>query len=347
MSGEGGGSGSKDNDGSLRDELTGHLSVLMLSVLGLGMYSGVYSVSMSLGAYRNVVPILEMWMAFSQLGCSLSCLAIQVVVAGMLGVQGGVRGLPNTQVAIFLGIACAVTCIASECLSGNSFECQIYFPASVFPPISAVCGIVWSWLMYFAALGVAGGAAGFSIGLQGAGGIYAACVMAMLPPGVLYSLVTLCGETSVWKSACSGLFFGFVLLLIWWVNTDINTGGLGLCGYTLVCIGGLASLVCVYVGIYIFEKAVDQRVRLSGVGVQLVGVVLAIVTGTLFVPNGSSSLSYKLTTALLAFLTMVHNWRLATTAEANGVDAPLALPASVTSANNGRSMAQAAKGKSN
>jgi hypothetical protein len=101
------------------------------------------------------------------------------------------------------------------------------------------------------------------------------------------------------------------------------------------------------VGIYIFEKAVDQRVRLSGVGVQLVGVVLAIVTGTLFVPHGSSSLSYKLTTALLAFLTMVHNWRLATTAEANGVDAPLALPASVTSANNGRSMAQAAKGKSN
>ena len=159
----------------------------------------------------------------------------------MLGVSGGVKGLPNTQVAIFLGLACSMTCIASDCLNGSSFDCQIYYPASIYPPISAVCGIVWSWLMYFAALGVAGGANGFSIGLHKSGGIYAACVMGMLPPNVLASLIDLCGDNSVWKGACSG--------------------SLGLCGYMMVNIGGLLGLGCVYFGIYIFEKAPSQKVK--------------------------------------------------------------------------------------
>ena len=159
----------------------------------------------------------------------------------MLGVSGGVKGLPNTQVAIFLGLACSMTCIASDCLNGSSFDCQVYYPASIYPPISAVCGIVWSWLMYFAALGVAGGANGFSIGLHKSGGIYAACVMGMLPPNVLASLIDLCGDNSVWKGACSG--------------------SLGLCGYMLVNIGGLLGLGCVYFGIYIFEKAPSQKVK--------------------------------------------------------------------------------------
>ena len=73
---------SAQENSHLREELTGHLSVLMMSILGLGLYSTVYSITMSLGAYQGVVPILELWMTLSQLGCSLSCLAIQIVVAG-------------------------------------------------------------------------------------------------------------------------------------------------------------------------------------------------------------------------------------------------------------------------
>jgi len=190
--------------------------------------------------------------------------------------------------------------------------------------------------MYFAALGVAGGANGFSIGLHKSGGIYAACVMGMLPPNVLASLIDLCGDNSVWKGACSG--------------------SLGLCGYMLVNIGGLFGLGCVYFGIYIFEKAPSQKFKwgkpslhmhkrkpnlkpvytnkfdsfciswhfggAGGIALQVAGVAIAIITVTLFIPFGAASLSYRLTAALLAFLTMVHTWRFS---PADAVDAAVAL----------------------
>ena len=68
--------------------------------------------------------------------------------------------------------------------------------------------------------------------------------------------------------------------------------------------------------------------RAGGIALQVVGVAITIITVTLFIPFGAASLSYRLTAALLAFLTMVHTWRFSPDAADAAVT--LSLPAGST-----------------
>ena len=124
----------------LREELTAHVSVTFMSLIGLAVYSGSYSVTMAMGVSAQASPVLEMWVVFSHLASSLACLALQVLTAGVLSCDGAVPhvgtsqvsaafakatpigssdaplrccGPLHKQVSVFLGIACAATCASA------------------------------------------------------------------------------------------------------------------------------------------------------------------------------------------------------------------------------------------
>ena len=84
------------------------------------------------------------------------------------------------NVSVFLGIACAVTCASADVVGGNTQLGKLYFPAAVSPATSAVCAIVWVWVMYLASLGAIFPVRGFSLGLAGGGGITSSTVFLRL-----------------------------------------------------------------------------------------------------------------------------------------------------------------------
>ena len=97
----------------LREELTAHVSVAFMSLIGLAVYSGSYSVTMAMGVSAQASPVLEMWVVFSHLASSLACLVLQVLTAGILNCDGAVPHVGTSQVSVFLGIACAATCASA------------------------------------------------------------------------------------------------------------------------------------------------------------------------------------------------------------------------------------------
>ena len=101
----------------LREELAAHVSVAFMSLIGLAVYSGSYSVTMAMGVSAQASPVLEMWVVFSHLASSLACLVLQVLTAGILNCDGCVPHVGTSQVSIFLGIACAATCASAGCCS--------------------------------------------------------------------------------------------------------------------------------------------------------------------------------------------------------------------------------------
>ena len=83
----------------LREELTAHVSVAFMSLIGLAVYSGSYSVTMAMGVSAQASPVLEMWVVFSHLASSLACLVLQVLTAGILNCDGGVPHVGTSQVS--------------------------------------------------------------------------------------------------------------------------------------------------------------------------------------------------------------------------------------------------------
>ena len=99
-----------------------------------------------------------------------------MLILGVFGRPAGIPGLGGANVSVFLGIACAVTCAGASVIGGDVVQARLFFPAAVSPQTSAVCAIVWVWVMYLASLGAVFPVRGFSLGLADGGGITACTV---------------------------------------------------------------------------------------------------------------------------------------------------------------------------
>ena len=256
----------------LKEELTAHVSVAFMSLIGMAIYSSSYSATMAMGISTRTVPVLEMWIVFSHLACSISCIAIQITLVGIFNASGGVPRLGESQVSIFLGIACAATCASADCLSGTAVSCTSYFPAAANTSVSSVCCIIWVWIMYLTSLGTVFPVQSFSLGITNAGGVTASTVMAILPPLVSSRLVSTCGSTMCAQD----------------------------CGLAGVIVAGTFAMLLAHVGASIEE----EKARASTV-LKWCGVVVACLNGGVILPYPLASSSYRLTSSILALLTCI------------------------------------------
>ena len=269
--------------GQLRAELVGHVSVLLMSLLGVAMYSATYSITMAVGVSSKKVPVLEFWVVFTALTCNVVCVCMQFIAAGVFKVQGGLPGVPEAQVAVFLGLACACTVLSSQCVSGDTTTCLMFFPSAVFPNASAVGIMVWTWIIYLASLGCLRASVGaLSLGIEGTGGVVAACVMLLLPATTASAMATTCGQHALPKDVCVGL------------GDD--------CGSVLV-----SSMVWLSLGVVVVAGGLRkwQPLELFGLCLQgLVAALLLMVT-MLVVPGSVASIVYRLTAFMLCMCTFI------------------------------------------
>lgn len=270
---------------SLRTELIGHVSVLLMSLLGIAMYSATYSVSMAVGASSKRIPVLEYWVSFSHLTCTVLCIIIQFIVGGIMRIETGLLGIAEAQVAVFLGIACACTVLSTECIAGDANVCAIYFPSAVYAPAAGVGLIVWSWIIYLSSLGCLRSSIGaFSLGTDGIGGVVVSCVMVMLPSQPLAAIVSICGRRGLPAGVCSGI--------------DDS------CGSVLISV-----LTWLSVGIIVIAGSLRKWRSLVVVGllVQLVGSLLLIFTCALVLDASVASLAYRMTSMCFALYTCLES----------------------------------------
>lgn len=269
----------------LRTELIGHVSVLLLGLLGIAMYSATYSVSMAVRLSSKSVPLLEFWAVFSQMGCTVVCIGLQFVVGGLLRVESGLHSVAEAQVAVFLGIACSCTILSADCMAGETDRCSLFFPSAVYAPAAGMGLIVWSWTLYLASLGCLRSNIGtFSLGIQGIGGVVIAGTMMFLPSRAAAGVVSICGRQSLPAGLCSGL------------GDD--------CGSSL-----LSALTWLSVGIVVVAGSLRTwpRVAIVGICAQLVGSVLMVFTCVLLLDAGVASLAYRLTAMGFAMCTSLES----------------------------------------
>ena len=181
---------------AIRDELAGHSTLAVMALLGMALYATTYSLIYSMTSY-SAVAFLEMWMCFTHLFSALVCCVGQWLVVSLWQLQQPVPHVARTQVALFLGIACAVSVLGSSCMQSdrNGAECAIYFGAAAIPRLAAAGAIAWAWIMYAASLGCQSWNSLVSLGLSGRDPIIAAAAMAMVPLSAHLKLLTTCGGT--------------------------------------------------------------------------------------------------------------------------------------------------------
>ena len=268
---------------SLRTELVGHVSVLLMSLLGIAIYSATYSVFMSVGLSAKVVPLLEFWVIFTQLGCTLVCILTQFIVAGVFKINTGVAGISVVQVALFLGLACACTVLSSQCLAGDRASCRLFFPAAAYAQAAAVGIIVWSWTMYMASLGCLRVNVGsISLGIDGAGGITAACVMLLFPARTESAVISICGRTALPERMCIGL--------------GNNCGSVSISIMVWLCMA--VTVTSVYL-----RKC--ETLQVYGVCIQFVCSIVLCLSAVFLVDSSVVSLNYRLVASGLAFCSLL------------------------------------------
>ena len=193
---------------SARDELVGHATLAVLSLLGMGLYSGTYALvyaSSSSGAEKTGVAVatLEFWMASVHLLSAVGCCACQALAMSMLQLTTAVPHVAEAQTTLFLGVAAAVTTLSLGCVGGESgVECAVYYGAAAVPRLASVGAVVWSLLLYASSLGCQAwwgggggeGGGGLSLGLRGGAGITATAVMGTVPWVIQGALVRTCGD---------------------------------------------------------------------------------------------------------------------------------------------------------
>ena len=182
---------------SLRDELVGHGTLLILALLGLAIYSTTYGLVYSMSS-TTVVAVIEMYMIYAHLAVAGACGALQLVVPVLLHQTTPVPHLAATQSALFLGVALSVTLLASACMgSATGHECALYFGAAVLPRLAAAGAATWAWIVYLASLGC-------QAQIEGLGGLTAAAAMSWVPWLVASTAAATCGDP--WRVlVCGGV----------------------------------------------------------------------------------------------------------------------------------------------
>jgi hypothetical protein len=182
----------------LREELVGHCTLAVMSLVGLAIYSGTYSmIYASIGVQEPVVALLEMWMTNVHVFSACGCCVLQAMFAGVFKRQKeALPHLGEMQTALFLGVACSVTILGNYCMQNG--DCAGYYGAAGFPRAAAAGSVVWAWIMFVSSLGCQTWNQGVSLGFNSKEGVLATGVMVLLPLLVNEKLKQTCG----WTDAC-------------------------------------------------------------------------------------------------------------------------------------------------
>lgn len=165
-------------DAVRREDMAAHVSLGVMALLGLALYSTTYSLLYALTPGTPTPAVLEMWMVCTHLvmagaGCALR---------GAMG-----DGVAEAQSGVFLGVALTVTLFAASCGAGDAKDCAAFFGAAALPRFAAVGAAAWAWIMYVGALGC-------QKTLDDAHPLTAAGVLAIAPWLARGMLVETCGD---------------------------------------------------------------------------------------------------------------------------------------------------------
>ena len=162
-----------------REDMAAHVSLGVMALLGLALYSTTYSLLYGLMPNTTPTPaILEMWMVTTHLVVSGGGCALRSFFGD---------GVAEAQSGVFLGVALTVTLLSVSCCGGSATDCAAFFGAAALPRFAAVGAAAWAWIMYAGALGC-------QTRLDDAHPLTAAFVLAMAPWLARSMLVDTCGD---------------------------------------------------------------------------------------------------------------------------------------------------------
>ena len=221
-------------EGSVRDELVGHATLVLLALLGMALYATTYSLLFSLTpSAKGAVALVEMWLVTTHLASACACCAAQTVLVAVLQLAHPVPHIAEAQSALFLGLALAVTLCATACVgAGGDDACALYFGAAVLPRFAAVGAATWAWIVYLASLGCQ--TRTLALGADPT----AAAVLVWVPWLAASTVVDVCGDG--WRVLLCG---GVRILAGGGVTADCGNLALGLWTMTLATLAA-AGLSC-------------------------------------------------------------------------------------------------------
>jgi hypothetical protein len=153
-----------------------------MALIGMAIYSATYAV-MYAATSNAAVPVLEMWMVTTHLACAILSLLFCIVM-------DNASENNNMASSIFLGVACSVTILGSDCINATQASEGLYFGAAATPKLAAAGAIAWAWIMYVSSF--------HSIPDT----FVSALVMCMVPLAVEAKIITTCGDK--WHALLQG-----------------------------------------------------------------------------------------------------------------------------------------------
>jgi len=251
----------------LKEELVGHCTLSVLSLIGFAIYSLTYSLVYATKEGMAVVACLEMWMVTSHLVISLLSTGIQGMGVAVLRIREPLPHVASAQTSLFLGIATTTTIIGILCLNEPKKYAAAFFGAAAFPQLSAVGTFAWAWVMYVSSLGAqtwSGG--GFTMGLTDYGCLCASTTIMLTPLSIISKLRVTCDpirENRVLRSLCKNdkvilcggswlalalLFGGLVVYALgFFLQASIKNPMFVLMGMIIRIFGILLVLICSFV----------------------------------------------------------------------------------------------------
>lgn len=270
----------------LKEEMIGHTTMCVLSLLGVSLYSLSYSLVYSGSASSPVVAVLEMWMVTTHLVISLCSLGIQGLAVTLMKIQEPLPFVANAQSSIFLGIAMLTTFLGMSCLNESNEFCQVFFGAAFLPKFSAVGAFAWAWIMYVSSLSCqTWGGGGFSLGISDFGCLCVTGILFLVPLSVVSKVVKTCPNAkTVQQHFCSSMdilcenwllalvvFMGFIFEIVGNVLTYKTDNNLMVYGGSVVKAFGILFFV---IGGMVYIMVLDSTYGFHYV----IGIVLCILS---------------------------------------------------------------------
>jgi len=256
---------------NLREELVGHTTVAVLSLLGFALYSLTYSIVYASSSNTPVVAVFEMWMVSCHLVISVACLLVQGVGVAAAKISQPLPHVAAAQTSVFLGLAVLATMIGMKCLQSGGIYCSAFYGAAAIPRFSAVGTFAWAWVMYVSSLGCqtwSGG--GFSLGLTESGCLVVVSILILMPSSIIEKLYNTCPSSSevVVAKLCNDNTFTCTT----WLPATILFIGLFLYSIGVV-----------------FEYDPTKRIMIyTGVGCRLSGIFMVFICVVIYISMASS-----------------------------------------------------------
>jgi len=270
----------------LREELVGHCTLIVLSLIGFAIYSLTYSLvyasnastSSSIGGGKNgvvIVASLEMWMVSTHIVASLLSTCIQGVGVALLRIREPLPHVASAQTSLFLGIALVTTIVGILCLNEPKKYSVSFFGAAAFPQLSCVGTFAWAWVMYVSSLGSqTWSAGGFTVGLTDFGCLGIAMTVLMTPLSIISKLRFTCdhlrGDATL-KSICKN-------------DKNILCGGIWL--PLIFCVGGFVLYGC---GFFMQSNIRNSTFVFLGMVLRILGIFLFLICSFIYLGSTNDS----------------------------------------------------------